>query len=499
MLKQRLAQKLQQKLSPQQIQLMKLLQVPTANLEQRIKEELEINPALEMGQDEQTEAGDSEILDDTFDTAKEQEESNDESEQEEPEIIDDEIDLSDYLADDDDIADYKLRDNNYPDPDEERTIPIKVQRSFHEHLLQQLGLLSLDDRQFSIAEHLIGSLSDDGYLRRELNAIVDDLAFSLNIMTDEDELKELIKLIQEFDPPGVCATSLQECLLLQLDRKKENHYVQLAISIIKDHFDEFVKKHYEKLEKSLKINEEDLKLAVDEILKLNPKPGGTFGETAKGHQYIVPDFIIENRDGILDLRLNTRNAPDLRVSSNFKDMMADYQKSKKKDNDQKQAILFIKQKIDSAKWFIDAIKQRQQTLFNTMHSIMDYQKEYFLTGDETKLKPMILKDIADIIGMDISTVSRVANSKYLQTEFGTFSLKYFFAESLTTDTGEEVSTREVKKILTDLIESESKRRPLSDQRLMEELQKKGYNIARRTVAKYREQLNIPVARLRKEL
>lgn len=499
MLKQRLAQKLQQKLSPQQIQLMKLLQVPTANLEQRIKEELEINPALEMGVEDRGDESDESPQEEGFEAANDADTQEQESDLEEPEIMDDEIDLSDYLADDDDIADYRLRDNNYPDPDEERTIPVKVQRSFHEFLLQQLGLISLEDREYHIAEQLIGSIGDDGYLRRDLGAIVDDLAFSQNIHTSEEELIELIALIQEFDPPGVGATSLQECLLLQLNRKKLDPRIRLAIKIIRDHFDEFAKKHYEKLEKTLKIEEDELKSAVDEILKLNPKPGGAFGETAKGHQYIVPDFIIENREGVLQLRLNTRNAPDLRISSTFKEMMAAYQESEKKDKAQKQAILFIKQKIDSAKWFIDAIRQRQKTLLNTMHAIMDYQEEYFLTGDETKLKPMILKDIAELINMDISTVSRVANSKYVQTEFGTFPLKYFFSESLTTESGEEVSTREVKKILTDLIENENKRKPLSDQRLMEGLRKKGYNIARRTVAKYREQLGIPVARLRKEL
>ena len=485
MLKQRLAQKLQQKLSPQQIQLMKLLQVPTASLDQRIKEELEANPALEASLEDQTEE------------ERQESEINEDFEQEER--VEDELDLSEYLTDDDDIADYKLRDNNYPDPEEDRNMPVRVTKSFHEHLTQQLGMVDLDDRQYHIAEQLIGSIGDDGYIRRELEAIVDDLAFAQNIESDIEELEELLELVQTFDPPGVGARDLQECLVLQLERKEQEGDIKLATTILKDYFDEFVKKHYDKLQRSLKIEEEELKAAIDEILKLNPKPGGAFGEAAKLQQYIIPDFIIENRDGELELRLNARNAPDLRVSESFKNMLKSYKESTKKDKDQQQAVLFIKQKIDSAKWFIDAIKQRQQTLFNTMHAILDYQYDFFLTGDETKLRPMILKDIAEKIHMDISTVSRVANSKYVQTEFGTYQLKYFFSESLTTDTGEEVSTREVKKILSDLIENEEKRKPLSDQKLMEELQEKGYNIARRTVAKYREQLNIPVARLRKEL
>ena len=485
MLKQRLAQKLQQKLSPQQIQLMKLLQVPTASLDQRIKEELEANPALEASLEDQTEE------------ERQESEINEDLEQEER--VEDELDLSEYLTDDDDIADYKLRDNNYPDPEEDRNMPVRVTKSFHEHLTQQLGMVDLDDRQYHIAEHLIGSIGDDGYIRRELEAIVDDLAFAQNIESDIEELEELLELVQTFDPPGVGARDLQECLVLQLERKEPEGDIILATTILKDYFDEFVKKHYDKLQRSLKIEEEELKAAIDEILKLNPKPGGAFGEAAKLQQYIIPDFIIENRDGVLELRLNARNAPDLRVSESFKNMLKSYKESTKKDKDQQQAVLFIKQKIDSAKWFIDAIKQRQQTLFNTMHAILDYQYDFFLTGDETKLRPMILKDIAEKIHMDISTVSRVANSKYVQTEFGTYQLKYFFSESLTTDTGEEVSTREVKKILSDQIENEDKRKPLSDQKLMEELQDKGYNIARRTVAKYREQLNIPVARLRKEL
>lgn len=489
MLKQRLAQKLQQKLSPQQIQLMKLLQVPTANLEQRIKEELEANPALEIGAEQTT--------DDFEEPLNRDKEDNPDDTQ--AEVGEEDIDLEEYMSDDE-VADYKLRDNNYPDPDEDRTIPIKVSKTFHEHLLDQLGLENLDERRHRVAEQIIGSIGDDGYLRRDLESLVDDLAFSQNITTDLDEVEGLLGIIQDFDPPGVGATSLQECLVLQLERKDSNPTIRLAIRILREQFDAFSKKHYSKIMRSLDIEEDELKYALEEVLKLNPKPGSAFGGSdAKTQQYIVPDFIIETKEGELELRLNRANAPELHVSNQFREMMKDYNKSDKKDKQQKQAVLFIKQKIDSAKWFIDAIRQRQATLINTMSAIMEYQYEFFRTGDETKLRPMILKDIAEIIDMDISTVSRVANSKYVLTEFGTFSLKYFFSESLTTDSGEEVSTREVKKILQDLIDGEDKKKPLSDQKLMEHLNEKGYNIARRTVAKYREQLNIPVARLRKEL
>lgn len=482
MLNQRLAQKLQQKLSPQQIQLMKLLQIPLVNLEQRIKEEMEANPALEVDAQQSLE-------DDEY--RLEDEKATDDDR-------DEEIDLTEYLTDDD-VADYKLRDNNYPDPEEERTIPVKVSETFHESLQRQLGMVPLDDRQFTIAEQIIGSIGDDGYLRREMEAIVDDLAFSQNVITDEKEVEELLAVIQAFEPAGVGARSLQECLLIQLQKKDSNPTIRLAIQILEKQFEAFSKKHYDKIMRSLDIEEDELKWALDEILKLNPKPGGTYSASDRTEQVVIPDFIIENKEGELELRLTKGNAPDLRISPHFKSMMQGYKESNKKDKEQKQAVLFIKQKIDAAKWFIDAIRQRQITLYNTMHAIMDYQYDFFLTGDETKLKPMILKDIAEKIDMDISTISRVANSKYVLTEFGTYPLKYFFSESLTTETGEEVSTREVKKILQNLIEKEDKRKPLSDQKLMEHLKGKGYNIARRTVAKYREQLNIPVARLRKEL
>jgi RNA polymerase sigma-54 factor len=360
--------------------------------------------------------------------------------------------------------------------------------------------MKMDERQQKIAEQIVGSIDDDGYLRRETSAIVDDLAFRQNIETSEEEVEKMIELVQQFDPPGVCARDLQECLLLQLKRLKlQGKPVEKSIEAIEKYFDEFTKKHYEKIQRGLGIDDEGLKEVINQIIRLNPKPGGNHGDVNKAESYVVPDFFIFNNGGKLELTLNSRNAPDLRISGGYRDMLKDYERGSKKDKRQKEAVLFIKQKIDAAKWFIDAIKQRQHTLTSVMETIMDYQREFFLTGDETSLRPMILKDIAERTNLDISTVSRVANSKFVQTEFGTYRLKFFFSESLSTESGEEVSTREVKKILSDLIEAESKRKPLSDERLTELLQEKGYNIARRTVAKYREQLNIPVARLRKEL
>jgi RNA polymerase sigma-54 factor len=493
-LSQSLQQKLLQKLSPQQIQLMKLLQVPTANLEERIKEELEENPALEVAEEDHDD-GLTEDTKDEFESGEEEFEP--EGSQEEY----DNIDISDYVNEhDDEVSDYKLRDDNYPEPDDNKTIAHKVETSFYELLLDQLGMLKLDDRRRKIAEQIAGSIDDDGYLRRETASIVDDLAFRQNIESNEEEVEEIIARIQLFDPPGVAARDLQESLLLQLKRKKnEGHAVELAIAVLSDYFDEFTKKHYDKIQRGLNITEEEFRDVIRQIVKLNPKPGGNVGGTGKGEGYVVPDFFIYNNAGILELTLNSRNAPDLRISDGYRDMLKDYDRGAKKDRRQKEAVLFIKQKIDAAKWFIDAIKQRQQTLLNTMQTIMEYQHEFFMTGDETTLKPMILKDIAERTALDISTVSRVANSKFVQTEFGTYRLKFFFSESLSTDSGEEVSTREVKKILSNLIEGESKKKPLSDERLTELLQEKGYNIARRTVAKYREQLNIPVARLRREL
>jgi len=495
-LNQSLQQKLLQKLSPQQIQLMKLLQVPTANLEERLKEELEENPALELsdeghddfeeGKDEFTENAAEEEYSDTELSSEDQYEN---------------IDISDYVHEgDDDIADYKMRDDNYGDQEEKQTLPYKVETSFYEVLEAQLGMLKLNDHESKITEQVIGSIDEDGYLRRETSAVVDDLAFRQNIMTTDEEVESLIKRIQRFDPPGVAARTLQECLLLQLYRQKEEgKEVDIAIQALTKYFDEFTKKHYEKIQRGLNLTDEQLKEVMIQITKLNPKPGGNVGEVNKAESYVVPDFFIYNNSGKLELTLNSKNAPELRISEGYRDMLKEYDRGAKKDRRQKEAVLFIKQKIDAAKWFIDAIKQRQHTLLSTMTAIMNHQYDFFITGDETSLKPMILKDIAERTGLDISTVSRVANSKFVQTEFGTYRLKFFFSESLTTESGEEVSTREVKKILSNLIEGEHKKKPLSDERLTEMLQEKGYNIARRTVAKYREQLNIPVARLRKEL
>ena len=477
-----LSQTLSQKLSPQQIQFIKLLQVPTAELEGRIEEELEINPALEEGKEEDDrEAGDNEF----------EEEYGDKNE---------DIDVDDYLRDDD-FAGYKMQgDGNYNE--DERDMPLPMTTTLTEQLLDQLGYLGLDERRNAIARQLIGSIESDGYIRRDLDAISNDLAFSQNLRTDEEELEEILGMIQEFDPPGIGARNLQECLLLQLERKKDNGQngvVDLAIEIIKNHFDEFTKKHYKKIIKRLGLDsEEELKEAIDVIIRLNPKPGGA-GSSLVKTQYLLPDFILTNDNGKLELSLNSRNAPDLRISRSYSEMLNAYDKSNKKDKKLKETVSFVKQKLDSARWFIDAIKQRQYTLLNTMQAIVDYQYEYFLTGDESKLRPMILKDIADRIGMDISTVSRVANSKSVQTEFGIYPLKYFFSEGISTDQGEDVSSREVKQTLKEFIDNESKRKPLSDEKLEKMLNEKGYQIARRTVAKYREQLNIPVARLRKEL
>lgn len=492
---QSLQQRLLQKLSPQQIQLMKLLQVPTANLEERIKEELEENPALEMDEEgHEDEFGDD--IQDEFDNATDEDADLDGSAEEY-----ENVDISEYVADDDgEIADYKMKDDNYPEMDDQKVIPIRVEITFHDMLLNQLGMLELDERSYKIAEQIVGSLDDDGYLRRELSSIADDLAFRQRLTVEEKEIGAIVQQIQQFDPSGICARDLQECLLLQLKRKQnEGKSVVLAIQILSKYFDEFTKKHYEKIQRSLNLTDEQIKEVIGQIIKLNPRPGGNIGEINKVESYIIPDFFVINNNGKLELTLNAKNAPDLRISEGYRDMLKDYDKGNKKDKRQKEAVLFIKQKIDSARWFIDMIKQRQDTLISTMSAIMKHQRAFFLTGDETTMRPMILKDIAEITILDISTVSRVANSKFVQTEFGTYRLKYFFSESLSTDSGEEVSTREVKKILSDMIESEDKRKPLSDEVLTDMLQGKGYNIARRTVAKYREQLNVPVARLRKEL
>ena len=493
MLRQSLQQKLLQKLSPQQIQLMKMLQLPTVALEQRIKEEMEINPALEEGEDNADE--EPENKDDEDDGLSNEETDTDEDGGED--LQDDKFELDDYM-DEDEAYSYKEQTNNSGPDDERKEAPLAQGPGFAEQLLSQLGLQPVDDHHYQIGAYLIGNIDEDGYMRRELAAIVDDIAFSQNITTTEEELLEVLQMIQTFDPPGVGARDLQECLLLQLQRKQpKSAEIILAMRVIKEHMEEFSKKHYDKIARRLGVEEESLKQIIKEIITLNPRPGGAAGDTQRAVQDVIPDFIIYNTDGKLELALNERNMPELRVSNMYGQMLQEYTRAK--DKSSKEAVTFIKQKIDSAKWFIDALKQRQQTLLLTMQCIMEYQYDYFLEGDETLLKPMILKDIADRIGLDISTVSRVANSKYVQTQFGTFLLKTFFSESLSTDSGEEVSTREVKKILSDCIGAENKRRPLTDDALAKILKDKGYNIARRTVAKYREQLEIPVARLRKEI
>ncbi len=491
MLKQHLQQKLLQKLSPQQIQFIKLLQVPTVALDTRIKEELEENPALEdsslMTLDEpKGEYDDLQDDRDDFDGDKGEDTGMDE------------FNVDDYLQDDS-TNDYSTSYNNGDDEEDKKETPIAIETTFFESLQQQLDLVPLSDQDFIIGKQIIGSLDDDGYLRRPITSMIDDLAFSQNVMVEEEDVLEMLKLIQSFDPAGIAARDLQECLTLQLKKKDANNpLIKKAIEIVEHHLDEFTRKHYDKLERAVGLNSEELKEVVAEILRLNPKPGDSNQVTTKQMQ-IIPDFHISNNDGVLVLTLNARNAPELRVSRSYMDMFEHYDKASQKDKKMKEAVQFVKQKLDSAKWFIDAIKQRQQTLLKTMNAIMHYQYDYFLTGDERKLRPMILKDIADKIDMDISTVSRVANSKYVQTEFGTFLLKSFFSEAIQTESGEEVSNKEVKKILEDCIGKEDKRKPLADERLTEILKEHGYNIARRTVAKYREQMNIPVARLRKEL
>ena len=492
MLNQRLQQKLLQKLSPQQILLMKLLQIPSVALEQRIKQEIEENPALEIEEGEQEQ---EDTLDDFEDDTADDFEAEDEYDS-----TDDEFDFDDYL-DDDDIASYKLAANNSSPDDDRYEMPFSSHQSFQDFLLQQLGYRKLDEREHIIGEYIIGNLDDAGYLNRPLDALADDLLFALNIKTNRKELLEVLKVIQDFDPPGVGARNLQECLLIQLYRLQEEELekdYRLAIMIVDRFFNEFTKKHYDKILKRAEISEDELKDALTEILKLNPKPGNSMSDAGRTSQYVMPDFIIFNNDGELELTLSSRNTPELKVSKAYAEMLETYSENKKSKSN-KDAVVFVKQKIDSARWFIDAIKQRQNTLYLTMHAIMNYQYEYFLTGDETKLKPMILKDIAEIVNLDISTISRVANSKYVQTPFGTFLLKSFFSESMQNDEGEEVSTREIKKILSDCIDAENKSKPVTDEQLTTILKEKGYNIARRTVAKYREQLNIPVARLRKEL
>ncbi len=484
MIKQSLQQKLLQKLSPQQIQVIKLLELPTLQLEERIKKELEENPVLEEGSKEEEEL---------------QEENN--IEEQEKDVDKEEFTLEDYMNDED-IPSYKLNANNYSKDDKNEEIPFSGGTTFHEQLLSQLGLRILSPQKAALAEYLIGNIDEDGYLRRDLEQIVDDLAFSTGIETTYEELLELQHIIQDFDPAGVAAKNLRECLLLQIKRKKEQTpSVILATEILSKHFDAFTKKHYDKIQKRVNANKDDFKEAIDEILKLNPRPGSSFhNPMSKSAPTIIPDFILEEEDGELQLHLNARNVPELRVSRSYAEMLEDYAKNKKNQSrEQKDAAMFVKQKLDAAKWFIDAIRQRQNTLMVTMNAIVNFQYNYFLEGDEKLLKPMILKDIADKTGLDISTISRVSNSKYIQTSFGIYPLKYFFSEAMQTDTGEEVSTREIKKILQECIENEDKQKPFTDDKLAAILKEKSYKIARRTVAKYREQLNIPVARLRKEL
>lgn len=481
MLNQKLQQKLLQKLSPQQIQMIKLLEIPSMQLEQRIEKEIEDNPALEEGLETS--------IDDTYDekSTKDKDEAD--------------FSIDEYITTDD-IPSYKLNAKNYNKAELKPDIPFSVGASFHDFLESQLGLRNLSERTKMLASYLIGNLEDDGYLRRRLDAVADDLDFNLNIKTDQTELLETLRVIQDLDPIGVGARDLQECLILQIANKDQCiEPIANAHKILKYHFEEFTRKHYDKITARLNISDANIKAAVAEILKLNPKPGGGYSDPhSKVSETIIPDFILENIDNDLQLSLNSRNVPELRISRSYSDMLEAYSASKGNSNkNQKEAVNFVKQKLDSAKWFIDAIKQRQNTLMITMRAILDFQKGYFVEGDETKLRPMILKDIADSTHLDISTISRVANSKYIQTHFGIFPLKSFFSEGLQTDSGEEVSTREIKKILQECIENELKHKPLTDDELADILQKKGYLIARRTVAKYREQLNIPVARLRKEL
>jgi RNA polymerase sigma-54 factor len=492
-----LNQSLQQKLSPQQIQFIKLLQVPTAELENRIEEELEINPVLEQGEDE--EKTDENQADETPQEEAPEGEPVAETTDAEETNPNDEIDINDYLRDDD-YTSYKTYNDG--DEEDEKEMPMAMGTSLHETLMTQLGFLGLDDKRLIIGKQLVGSIEGDGYIRREMESIVNDLAFSQGVETSLAEVEEVLHKIQSFDPSGIAARNLQECLLLQLDRMDDGQDVDVIVAkrILTECYEEFTKKHYPKILKKLDLDDEDyIKDAIELIVRLNPKPGGEVSAGMVKNQYVIPDFILVNNNGKLELSLNSRNAPELRISRSYNDMFKAYDKSDKKDKKLKEAVSFVKQKLDAAKWFIDAIKQRQHTLLRTMRAIIDFQFDYFLEGDETKLRPMILKDIAQQINMDISTVSRVASSKTIQTDFGILPLKYFFSEGIATDSGEEVSSREVKQIIKDLIESEDKSKPFPDDKLEDLLNEKGYNIARRTVAKYREQLNIPVARLRKEM
>ena len=489
MLKHSLQFKLSQKLSPQQIQLMKLIQLPTQAFEQRLQEELVENPALEeTSKEDNYEADDYEVNtnDDDYDDY-----DNDH-------IDTQDINIDEYLSNDE-TPDYKYQTNNYSDDDEDKSLPFAAPVSFHQDLINQLNTFILSDDERDIAEFLVGSIDDMGYIRRTTQDIVDDMAFTQGIYTDEATVERILHLVQDLEPAGVGARDLQECLLLQLKHKTPSDSINLAIQVIEQQFDAFSKKHYDKLLQKFDVSQQQLRKAIDEIEKLNPKPGGSFDGNQKMVEHIVPDFTIRIVDGELELLLNGRNAPELHVSKDYQEMLQSYKDTSEKSNSQKDAVQFIKQKLDSAKWFIDAIKQRQETLYVTMNAIMFYQQEYFLEGEETKLRPMILKDIADMVGLDISTVSRVANSKYVDTPYGTKLIKEFFSESMTNDQGEEVSTIEIKNILQQVISEEDKKKPLPDDQLAEILKERGYPIARRTIAKYREQLDIPVARLRKKI
>ena len=485
MLKQHLQFKLSQKLSPQQIQLMKLIQLPTQAFEQRLKQELEENPALEGGKEE------SDSIEDEFDDQYD-------SELESENINTDDINIDDYLSDDE-IPDYRTKTSNYSADDDEKSVPYAAGTSFNQYLINQLNTVYLNDEEWSIAEFLVGSVDESGYIRRPLTDIMDDLAFTQNIYTDENTIESVLKTVQALDPPGVAARSLEECLIIQLKRKEINPNIEKAISILEKSFEQFTKKHYKKLLQKHNITKDELKAAISEIEKLNPKPGGSYAGNNRIIEHVVPDFSIKIVDGELELTLNGRNAPELHVSKEYNNMLKGFRDSKEKSKSQKDTVMFIKQKLDGAKWFIEAIKQRQQTLFVTMNAIMEYQKEYFLSGDERNLRPMILKDIADEINMDVSTVSRVANSKYVDTPYGTKLIKEYFSESMKNEQGEDVSTKEIKKILETVIADEAKKKPLTDDKLAAILKEKGYPIARRTVAKYREQLGISVARLRKQI
>ena len=519
MLSQKLEQKLLQKLSPQQIQLMKLLQVPAMMLEERIKQEIEINPALEEGEDTGDELENMSVEDD-YDIDYADEELNvkentksDESPESvktedvteidyETEKKDDseEFSFDDYIEDDEYIPAYKTAQESSPD-EEKKDIPFASSASFQDFLISQLGMQPLDDKHYQIGLHIIGNIDESGYMQRDLEAMTNDLAFSQNLVTNINEIKDILEIIQQFDPPGVGARNLQECLLIQLKKIEElSEAVLNAIIVIDKYFDDFIKKHYDKIELKSGISEEALKDANAEIMKLNPKPGNILSDAGKSSQYIVPDFNVSVNNDELILSLVSRNAPELHLNKTYLEMVDGFSKNgKSKSSKEKEAMLFVKQKLESARWFIDALKQRENTLYSTMYAIMNYQREYFLSGDEMALKPMILKDIADVVKLDISTISRVANSKYVQTPYGVFLLKTFFSEGMQKESGEEVSTREVRKIMQDCIDAEDKSNPLNDDELAKILKEKGYKLARRTVAKYREHMNVPVARLRKEL